>query len=134
MPCLQVLPCELQNRTARILTFGYDACADDLSILGWKKLHTQRKKIQTSNMIYKCKDVTRVYSREEGCVMHSLNGLNWQSQQHMKQVARLRLLHKAVHNKGAITIPPHTNACSTQVQLRNSKFSSAKIYPCPNFM
>ena len=48
--------------------------------------------------------VTRTDNREEGCVARALNRLNWQ---HRRRVARLGLLHKAVHNNAAITIPLH---------------------------
>ena len=48
------------------------------------------------------------YSHEKGCVMRALKRLHWQSLQHkVRRMTRLGLLHKAVHNRAAITIPSH---------------------------
>ena len=65
-------------------------------------------------------------SREEGCVTRALNRVNWQSLQHRRRMARLGPLHKAVHNRAAITIPPHVQHKSSSA-TRN--FHPLKFIP-----
>ena len=65
-------------------------------------------------------------SREEDCVTRALNRVNWQALQHRRRMARLGPLHKAVHNRAAITIPPHVQHKSSSA-TRN--FHPLKFIP-----
>ena len=50
---------------------------------------------------------TKTYGTDKGCVTRALNHLQWQSLESRRRIARLSLLHKTLHGKASLDVPPH---------------------------
>ena len=69
---------------------------------------------------------TRTYGSEQGCVTRFLNHLQWLSLQHRRKVARLTLLHKALHSEAAVNIPLYIEHKPT---MKTRRSHSLKFIP-----
>ena len=69
---------------------------------------------------------TRTYGSEQGSVTRALNHLQWPSLQHRRKVARLTLLHKALHSEAAVNIPLYIEHKPT---MKTRRSHSLKFIP-----
>ena len=70
--------------------------------------------------------VTRIYTREEGCVTNALKQLNWRTLEKRREVARLTLMYKCVTNQTAKDIPGYVHHRSS---LKTRSFHPLKFIP-----
>ena len=68
----------------------------------------------------------RTYGSEQGSVTRALNHLQWPSLQHRRKVARLTLLHKALHSEAAVNIPLYIEHKPT---MKTRRSHSLKFIP-----